>query len=221
MNVKGLRFEFVHLEPELSIGVSVPLRKQLERPWHIGQITDSRPAFLSWDHLKSGRFSVRCSIYLTDWFSSWQCFKLNVFFHALVAIILKIVGILPAFSFRAIPAPPDDIKKEVPADTSESPKQCPQCLGRDTIATAAARVGPAVVNLSIPQGMLHPVIFCYLSRRSPSWCVLYYFCISLFVRFPWHDHWKEYRIWNYHQQWRYDFNMCSCCGWLPRASLFI
>lgn len=27
------------------------------------------------------------------------------------------------------------------------------CLGRDTLANAAARVGPAVVNLSISQGM--------------------------------------------------------------------
>ncbi|XP_010025200.2 putative protease Do-like 14 [Eucalyptus grandis] len=101
-------------KPELSIGISAPLRKQLERPWHIGQITDSRPAFLSWDQFQS--------------------------------------GILPTFSFRAIPASPDDVKKELPADASESPKPCPHCLGRDTIANAAARVGPAVVNLSVPQG---------------------------------------------------------------------
>ncbi|KAJ0509388.1 putative htrA2 peptidase [Helianthus annuus] len=34
----------------------------------------------------------------------------------------------------------------------ESPKPCCGCLGRDTIANAAARVGPAVVNLSVPKG---------------------------------------------------------------------
>lgn len=158
---------------------------------------------------------------LTDWFSSWQRFVLNVLFRTLAIFILRIVGILPTFSFSAIPAPPDDVKKEVPADTNESPKPCPQCLGRDTIATAAARVGPAVVNLSVPQGMFSPVSFRYLSRCSPSQHVLYSFCISLFVRFPQHYHWKEYRIWNYNQQRRYHFNMCSCCGWFPRISLFI
>ncbi|KAK9073385.1 hypothetical protein SSX86_007709 [Deinandra increscens subsp. villosa] len=34
----------------------------------------------------------------------------------------------------------------------ESPKPCCGCLGRDTIADAAAKVGPAVVNLSVPKG---------------------------------------------------------------------
>ena len=33
-------------------------------------------------------------------------------------------------------------------------KPCCGCLGRDTIANAAAMVGPAVVNISVPQGML-------------------------------------------------------------------
>lgn len=33
-------------------------------------------------------------------------------------------------------------------------KPCCGCLGRDTIANAAAMVGPSVVNISVPQGML-------------------------------------------------------------------
>lgn len=36
--------------------------------------------------------------------------------------------------------------------TGNGPKCSCNCLGRDTIANAAARVGPAVVNFSIPQG---------------------------------------------------------------------
>ncbi|KAJ9557097.1 hypothetical protein OSB04_011711 [Centaurea solstitialis] len=43
-----------------------------------------------------------------------------------------------------------DVNKEVPA--SEPPKPCCGCLGRDSIANAAAKVGPAVVNLSVPTG---------------------------------------------------------------------
>lgn len=34
-----------------------------------------------------------------------------------------------------------------------SPKHSCNCLGRDTIANAAAKTGPAVVNLSVPQGL--------------------------------------------------------------------
>lgn len=32
-------------------------------------------------------------------------------------------------------------------------KCCSKCLGRDTIAVAAAMVAPAVVNISVPKGM--------------------------------------------------------------------
>ncbi|XP_024965317.1 putative protease Do-like 14 [Cynara cardunculus var. scolymus] len=46
-----------------------------------------------------------------------------------------------------------DVNKEAPfKEASEPPKPCCGCLGRDTIANAAARVGPAVVNLSVPTG---------------------------------------------------------------------
>ncbi|KAA8545150.1 hypothetical protein F0562_019961 [Nyssa sinensis] len=61
-------------------------------------------------------------------------------------------GNLPLFFYRIGSDPSADIKKEAPAGVGDGPKPCCGCLGRDTIANAAARVGPAVVNLSVPQG---------------------------------------------------------------------
>ncbi|OAY44057.1 putative protease Do-like 14 [Manihot esculenta] len=62
-------------------------------------------------------------------------------------------GILPLFSPRVSPVPSTDREKECPGVVAgDSSKPSCGCLGRDTIANAAARVGPAVVNLSVPQG---------------------------------------------------------------------
>ncbi|KAK3023470.1 hypothetical protein RJ639_044850, partial [Escallonia herrerae] len=44
------------------------------------------------------------------------------------------------------------IKKEASVGTGDGPKPCCGCLGRDTIANAAATVGPAVVNLAVSRG---------------------------------------------------------------------
>ena len=66
---------------------------------------------------------------------------------------LEIVGMLPLFSPRVGSAPSSDIKKDNSGVVGGDPKPCCNCLGRDTIANAAARVGPAVVNLSVPQGI--------------------------------------------------------------------
>lgn len=49
-------------------------------------------------------------------------------------------------------APSEDAKKSAPLDGGDGTKPCCGCLGRDTIANAAAKVGPAVVNLSVPRG---------------------------------------------------------------------
>jgi HtrA serine peptidase 2 len=46
--------------------------------------------------------------------------------------------------------PSADIKKEASGEVKDGQKPCCGCLGRDTIANAAATVGPAVVNLSTP-----------------------------------------------------------------------
>ncbi|XP_059438955.1 putative protease Do-like 14 [Corylus avellana] len=61
-------------------------------------------------------------------------------------------GVLPLFSSRVGLVPSSDKKNEAPPAVGDGPKPCPNCLGRDAIANAAARVGPAVVNLSVPQG---------------------------------------------------------------------
>lgn len=60
----------------------------------------------------------------------------------------------PPLSFFSVSSPPTaDVNKGAPfKEASESPKPCCGCLGRDTIANAAAKIGPAVVNLSVPKG---------------------------------------------------------------------
>lgn len=49
-------------------------------------------------------------------------------------------------------APSADTEKAAPFDIGDGTKPCCGCLGRDTIANAAAKVGSAVVNLSVPRG---------------------------------------------------------------------
>ncbi|XP_024026776.1 putative protease Do-like 14 [Morus notabilis] len=61
-------------------------------------------------------------------------------------------GLLPLFSVSAGSIPSSD-ENEASAISESTPKRCPGCLGRDSIANAGARVGPAVVNISIHQGM--------------------------------------------------------------------
>lgn len=61
---------------------------------------------------------------------------------------------LPLFSSRAIPVPSSESDVKGASGASEDkPKPCCGCLGRDTIANAAAYVGPAVVNISVPHGI--------------------------------------------------------------------
>ncbi|XP_017977821.1 PREDICTED: putative protease Do-like 14 [Theobroma cacao] len=57
------------------------------------------------------------------------------------------------FSSRVSPAAAGDTKKEAPVAVGDGKKPCCGCLGRDSIANAAAKVGPAVVNLSVSQGI--------------------------------------------------------------------
>ncbi|CAH8324562.1 unnamed protein product [Eruca vesicaria subsp. sativa] len=69
----------------------------------------------------------------------------------------SLFGNLAAFSARVNPKPEAagaiNDEKRVPVEDSDSVKPpSGGFLGRDTIANAAARIGPAVVNLSVPQG---------------------------------------------------------------------
>ncbi|KFK26489.1 hypothetical protein AALP_AA8G255800 [Arabis alpina] len=64
---------------------------------------------------------------------------------------LSFFGHFTAFTSRGSEAPANNDKR-VPVEASDSSKPPTNgYLGRDTIANAAARIGPAVVNLSIPQ----------------------------------------------------------------------
>ncbi|KAJ4846299.1 putative protease Do-like 14, partial [Turnera subulata] len=69
---------------------------------------------------------------------------------------VEFVGNGALISSRVGPIPfSDDVAKKgssrVP-DSGDAPKPCCGCLGRDTIANAAATVAPAVVNISVPKG---------------------------------------------------------------------
>lgn len=61
---------------------------------------------------------------------------------------------LPLFSFSASLSPSSDERGVSSGVSNDSPKCSSGCLGRDSIANAANKVGPAVVNLSIHQGIV-------------------------------------------------------------------
>lgn len=62
-------------------------------------------------------------------------------------------GTLPLFSPRTSPIPSGvDTNGGGSGEGGDESKCSSRCLGRDTIANAAASVGPAVVNISVPQG---------------------------------------------------------------------
>ncbi|XP_077229190.1 trypsin family protein with PDZ domain-containing protein isoform X2 [Tasmannia lanceolata] len=61
-------------------------------------------------------------------------------------------GHLPLQFSRTGSFPSTDLTKETSGDSGDNAKCCPGCFGRNSIATAAAMVGPAVVNLSVTQG---------------------------------------------------------------------
>ena len=82
-----------------------------------------------------------------------------MYIYVFVQFELEIVGMLPLFSSRVGSAPSSDIKKDNSGVVGGDPKPCCNCLGRDTIANAAARVGPAVVNLSVPQGIYFGLLY--------------------------------------------------------------
>ncbi|XP_043719723.1 putative protease Do-like 14 [Telopea speciosissima] len=54
---------------------------------------------------------------------------------------------------RTDSVPSTDYRKDASGEVGDGSKCCPGCLGRDSIANAASTVGPAVVNLSVAQGL--------------------------------------------------------------------
>lgn len=69
-----------------------------------------------------------------------------------ICILHPFVGNFPLFLSRVDPALPGDVGKEAPVVVGEGGKPSCGCLGRDFIANAAAKVAPAVVNLSVQHG---------------------------------------------------------------------
>ncbi|KAF8401503.1 hypothetical protein HHK36_012443 [Tetracentron sinense] len=61
-------------------------------------------------------------------------------------------GPFPLILSRIGSFPLTDVNKEACGENGDGSKCHPGCLGRDSIANAAAMVGPAVVNLSVMQG---------------------------------------------------------------------
>ncbi|XP_022742191.1 putative protease Do-like 14 [Durio zibethinus] len=66
-------------------------------------------------------------------------------------LFLSRVGPGPAPAPAPGPVPAGDVTKEAAVAVGGGAKPCCGCLGRDSIANAAAKVAPAVVNLSVPQ----------------------------------------------------------------------
>lgn len=84
-------------------------------------------------------FSIICFVLLV---SLCHCFK-SQFKYANA-------GNLPLFSSRVSPTPPVDVL----VAAGDNTKSHDRYLGRDSFANAAARVGPAVVHISVAQGKL-------------------------------------------------------------------
>ncbi|XXG89535.1 hypothetical protein AAC387_Pa12g1513 [Persea americana] len=61
-------------------------------------------------------------------------------------------GHLPSHFYRTGALPSTDFNKEASESAGNHENCCKWCLGRDSIATAAATAGPAVVNISVTQG---------------------------------------------------------------------
>ncbi|KAJ4956445.1 hypothetical protein NE237_013228 [Protea cynaroides] len=60
-------------------------------------------------------------------------------------------GLKPLLFSRTGSVPSTDYWEEDSGEVGDGTKCCPGCLGRDSIASAASKVGPAVVNLSVTQ----------------------------------------------------------------------
>lgn len=104
--------------------------------------------------------------------------------------------------------PSEDISKGFSRDVGDGANTCHGCLGRDSIANAAARVGPAVVNLSVPQGILHGIYYVKFKLFAEK--SSFYIGVLHVSRFLWVDQRKEYRLWNYHRFGWHHLDLCSC-----------
>lgn len=63
-------------------------------------------------------------------------------------------GVSPIFNSRPDSLPDPDLWKGASLDGGDGPKCSRNCLSRNSIANAAAKIGPAVVHLSVPRGFV-------------------------------------------------------------------
>lgn len=82
----------------------------------------------------------------------WRTFQETIPRPSFISLDPAQYGDLQLFFSRIGSVPSADISNKVSGEVGDGPKPCCGCLGKDTIANAAAMVGPAVVNLSVPQG---------------------------------------------------------------------
>lgn len=82
----------------------------------------------------------------------WRTFQETIPRPSFISLDPVQYGDLQLFFSRIGSVPSADISNKVSGEVGDGPKPCCGCLGKDTIANAAAMVGPAVVNLSVPQG---------------------------------------------------------------------
>lgn len=82
----------------------------------------------------------------------WRTFQETIPRPSFVSLDPAQYGDLQLFFSRIGSVPSADRSNKVSGEVGDGPKPCCGCLGKDTIANAAAMVGPAVVNLSVPQG---------------------------------------------------------------------
>ncbi|XP_009802408.1 putative protease Do-like 14 isoform X1 [Nicotiana sylvestris] len=84
----------------------------------------------------------------------WTYLKDKVLRPAFLAGDPSQLCIVPLSFARTGLDPPENVKKEGSGEDGDDEKKhkCCNCFGRDTIANAAAAVGPAVVNISVSRG---------------------------------------------------------------------
>ncbi|XP_073041634.1 putative protease Do-like 14 isoform X2 [Primulina eburnea] len=80
----------------------------------------------------------------------WRTMQVNNF-HEFTALNPSQHGFLPLFFSSPNALPGADISKSA-TNAGDCPRRSCNCFSVDTIPNAAAKVGPAVVNLSVPQG---------------------------------------------------------------------
>ncbi|XP_027107717.1 putative protease Do-like 14 [Coffea arabica] len=132
----GLFFLKDGTDSRSSVSISVPVHESLSWQWRNLQEQTPNPAFVSSDQNVQHRILPLC-LSRTGADPSWDVKK----------EFSKGTGDGEKGFNQS-----SDIKKEATGDVGDVPKHSCNCLGQDTIANAAAKIGPAVVNLSVLQG---------------------------------------------------------------------